>query len=153
MNRNWSLADLTVQFPEITDRHPAFRCSQPVGGRGRWLKQSVDGRRRQFGDVALHAEPGESLEVRLHHSWPTEVDAEEAEALDTGLLRGLIHALLRPPYHVDGCLIVTDSVGYEREGTTPVSVTFAASLAMVDLLRKGGWDCDDTPSPAVAKRA
>ena len=77
-----------------------------VSGRGRWLKQSVDGRRRLFGDVALHAEPGESLEVRLHHSWPTEVDAEEAEALDTGLLRGLIHALLRPPYHVDGCLIV-----------------------------------------------
>jgi hypothetical protein len=135
-------------------RRPVFRCTHEVAGRGKWIKRDADARKGQYGDVQLHVQPGASFEVRFGHSWPPEVTSDEAAALDEGLLIGIVQAFLQPSHHLDGCLVVTDSVGYEQRDTTPMSVTLAASQAVADLLKKGGWyGGDDTSTPVVARRA
>jgi hypothetical protein len=153
VTRLWTLDDLARNYPDLADGRATLACVERVAGRGRHLKRSPDGLRSQFADVALHTEPAASFEVRFDHSWPPDVSSNEATDLDQALLRGIVESLLRPPARLDQCMIVTDMVSYASSETNPLAVSIAASLALVDVLKKGGWYGDDSPPPAVARRA
>jgi len=153
VTRHWTLDDLAAKYQDLSDGRPTLACVERVAGRGKLLKRSSDGLRSQFADVALHAEPAAFFEVQFDHSWPPELSSSEATELDQALLRGIIESLLRPPARLDQCMIVTDMVAYRSGETTPPAVSIAASLALVDVLKKGGWYGDDSPPPATAGRA
>jgi hypothetical protein len=149
----WTFDDLAGRYPDLLDGRATLACVERLVGRGKYLKRSSDGLRSLFADVALHTEPAASFEVRFDHSWPVDVPTNEAIDLDQALLRGIVESLLRPPARLDQCTLVTDIVGFRSGETTPMAITIAASLALVDILKKGGWYGDDSPPPAAARRA
>ena len=150
VKRLWALGELTELFPGAADRDARHLCTRHVSGEGRWMKESGD--RQQFGQVRLHVEPAEVITVRLEHQWPRTVPTAEIDELDMAVLRGVSESPSAPPRHLYGYCLVVDAVEYRAGETTPMTVTLAASRAALDVLKRGGWDNNDTVAPVLAKR-
>ena len=148
MKREWSYAELVDLFPELASVRSGAACVAQLVGRGKYIKTTPDGR-SHYGSVRLSARPSESLAVRLSHNWPSSLPASTEEDLDHALLRGIVEAIVRedpPPF---GCCITTDEVEYQADRTTTMAVQIAASMSLMDLSRKAGWEGGD-PAPDVA---
>ena len=148
VKREWSYPELVDLFPELASVRSGAACIAPLVGWGKYIKTSSDGR-SHYGSVKLSARPSDSLVVRLSHNWPSSIPAGAEESLDHALLRGIVEGIIRedpPPF---GCSITTDEVEYQADRTTAMAVQIAASMSLMDLSRKAGWEGGD-PAPDVA---
>ena len=138
--REWATHDLLALFPALEAGAPdAVHCSAAGDGEGMYLSQR-EGERRGCARIRIHVEPAEALEIRFEHSWPPEREAVHAEELDDRILRGLCEALAHGRASLRFGRIVTLSVTDYGVESTPIAFAVAASMAVQDAIRRGGWD-------------
>jgi hypothetical protein len=109
-----------------------------------------EGERRGCARLEIDVEPAETLAIRFEHAWPPERDGSVAQALDDRILVGLCEALTRGRASARFGRIVTRSVVDYGVNATPVAFAIAASMAVQDAIRRGGWDPGDPTDETVA---
>lgn len=151
MTRNaaWQLDELFAMFPDVsrgTDR--VLRCLWRTSGEGRCITE--EGGVRRWSTVSLRATPGDRFVLRLAHAWPTSLDARDRRAVQSALLRGILEGTVDcedPPWR---CHLECSSVDWSPAEQGEALVRVAASLAVQDLVRGGGWEAVGSPGDHVA---
>jgi hypothetical protein len=148
--REWTADDLRTRFPTLGsgDVKPV-QCSAPGAGTGGYANRD-GGERRGCARVEIEVEPAEMLAIRFEHSWPPERDRSRAEELDARILEGICQALSRSRASARFGRIVTRSVVDYGAHSTPVAFSMAASMAVEDAIRRGGWDAVDPADETMA---
>jgi hypothetical protein len=147
--REWQLDQLFSMFPDVTrgtDR--MLQCLWRTSGEGRCIKDQAGARRSAC--VSLTAKPGDRFVVRLANTWPDSISASDKQSLESELLRGILEGTIRcedPPWK---CQLECSAVEWLPAGQRPTLVREAASLAVEDLVRGGGWEAVGAPGDHVA---
>jgi hypothetical protein len=98
----------------------------------------------------LTAKPGDRFVVRLANTWPDSISASDRQSLESELLRGILEGTIRcedPPWM---CHLECSAVEWVPAEQRPTLVREAASLAVEDLVRGGGWEAVGAPGDHVA---
>ena len=147
--REWQLDQLFAMFPEVfrgTDR--VLRCLWRTSGEGRCIKEGAGARR--YASVSLTARPADRFVVRFTNTWPDSISAADRQAFESQLLRGILEGTVTcedPPWE---CQLECGSVEWFPADQEPTLVREAASLAVQDLVRGGGWEAVGSPGDHVA---
>jgi hypothetical protein len=146
--KEWRLDQLFGLFPDIsrgTRRMPG--CVAPAKGEGTWVK-GIKGT-RQLAGVVLQASPARAFSFRCIQSWPETLRADQIQALERGLLQGVLEGTVQcedPPW---ACQLECTSVTLSS-GATAMGVRTAARLAVQDLVHHGEWEAVGSPGDHVA---
>jgi hypothetical protein len=136
-------------FPDVsrgTDR--ILRCLWPTSGEGRCIKDQAGARRSA--SVVVTAKPGDQFVLRFGHTWPDSISLADKQTFESALLRGILEGTVScedPPWKCQLECSSVECVPAER-GQTLIRV--AASLAVQDLVRGGGWEAVGSPGDHVA---
>jgi hypothetical protein len=98
----------------------------------------------------LTAKPGDRFVVRFTNTWPDSISATDKQNLEFELLRGILEGTIRcedPPWK---CQLECNAVEWLPARDGPTLVREAASLAVEDLVRGGGWEAVGAPGDHVA---
>ena len=149
IRHSWALPDILGLLPEVEQCHSfVVRCKSTVTGEGPYVKD-VGGVVRAV-VIVVQLRPGDSFSVSLGHEWPAEANGEQQDELDRAVLRGIIESLARRcSLAALGCGVTTISAVY-LEGSGPMAVQVAASMAMQAALEKADWS---SPEPPTGPRA
>jgi hypothetical protein len=148
--REWTADDLRALFPTLGGDHPKpVQCRAAGGGTGAYANRD-EGARRGCARVEISVEPAETLAVRFEHTWPAERERSRAEQLDARILAGICEALASGRASARFGRIVTRSVVDYGANSTPVAFGIAASMAVEDAIRRGGWDAVDPADETMA---
>ena len=145
----WQLDELFAMFPDVsrgTDR--VLRCLWRTSGEGRCIKD--EGGVRRWSTVSLSARPGDGFVLRLTHPWPPSLGGRDRQAIQSALLRGILEGTVDcddPPWR---CHLECSSVDWSPAEQGEELVRVAASLAVQDLVRGGGWEAVGSPGDHVA---
>ena len=147
--REWRLDELLSMFPDVsrgTDR--VLRCLWRTSGEGRCVKDHAGARR--WANVVLSAKPGDWFVLRLTNTWPDSLSSPDKQAFESALLRGILEGTVNcddPPWK---CHLECSSVECVPAEQGQPLVRAAASLAVEDLVRGGGWEAVGSPGDHVA---
>jgi hypothetical protein len=136
-------------FPELsrgTDR--VLKCLWRTTGEGQCVVDTAGVRRSVV--VRLSARPGSGFALQLGHTWPSSVGPTDKHVLESELLCGILEGTVScedPPW---ACHIECDSVAWSPGEEHPTLLRSAASLAVQDLVRGGGWEAVGSPGDHVA---
>jgi hypothetical protein len=145
----WQLEELFARFPEVsrgTDR--VLRCLWRISGEGRYVEEKAGV--RLSATVSLTARPGQRFVLRLSNSWPKALCDSDRQVIESELLRGILEGTVAcedPPWR---CQIECSSVDWSPAGQGGTLVRAAASLAVQDLVKGGGWEAVGSPGDHVA---
>lgn len=148
--REWTADDLRALFPALVgDPVKPVRCTAAGAGTGAYANRD-EGERRGCARVEISVEPAEALCIRFEHTWPAEREPSRAEQLDRRILAGLCEALAGGRASARFGSVVTRSVVDYGANSTLVAFGIAASMAIQDAIRRGGWDSVDPADETMA---
>lgn len=151
--REWTLDELRARFPALGGETPRpVRCTAAGSGVGAYVNRG-DGERQGCARLEVDVAPAEALSIRFEHDWPPERDHGRARELDDRILTGLCEALERGRASTAFGRVITRSVVDYGAHSTPVAFAIAASMAVQDAIRRGGWDPGDPADETVALSA
>jgi hypothetical protein len=142
--REWTDDQLRALFPALAvEAQDPVRCPAAGAGQGAFISD-----RRGCARIDITVEPAGALAVSFEHEWPSEREPAWRVELDARILAGSCDALAHGRAGVDFGRIVTRSVVDYGVESTPPAFAIAASMALLDAIRRGGWD----PEPPTHDR-
>jgi hypothetical protein len=148
--REWTLDELRARFPTLCgDTARPVQCTASGAGEGSYVNRT-EGERQGCARLQVEVQPAAALSIRFEHTWPAERQRVGAQELDERILAGLCEALARGRASTAFGRIVTRSIVDYGANSTPVAFQSAASLAVQDAIRRGGWDPGDPADETVA---
>jgi hypothetical protein len=147
--REWRLDELFFMFPDVsrgTDR--VLRCLWRTSGEGRCVKDQAGARR--WASVPVTAKPDDRFVLRFTNTWPDSISPTDKPTFESALLRGIWEGTVScddPPWK---CQLECSSVECVPSEQGQTLVRAAASLAVQDLVRGGGWEAVGSPGDHVA---